>query len=89
MPRKSTRPRLVLVPNERDLLERLRKSHTAPRRAVQRAEVLWLYHTGESIAAIMDAVHLTRKSVAKWVSKALQVGVAAGLQDTRMAVLPS
>ncbi|MGO8815463.1 MAG: IS630 family transposase [Terriglobia bacterium] len=82
MPRKSTRPRLVLVPNERDLLERLRKSHTAPRRAVQRAEVLWLYHTGESIAAIMDAVHLTRKSVAKWVSKALQVGVAAGLQDT-------
>ena len=70
------------MPNERDLLERLRKSHTAPRRAVQRAEVLWLYHTGESIAAIMDAVHLTRKSVAKWVSKALQVGVAAGLQDT-------
>jgi transposase len=82
MPRKSTRPPLVLVPNERDLLERLRKSHTAPRRAVQRAEVLWLYHTGESIAAIMHAVHLTRRSVAKWVGKALQVGVAAGLQDT-------
>ena len=82
MPRRSTRPPLILVPNERDLLERLRKSHTAPRRAVQRAQVLWLYHTGESIAAIMHAVHLTRKSVAKWVSKALKVGVAAGLQDT-------
>jgi len=73
---------LMLVSNERDLLERLRKSHTAPRRTVQRAQVLWLYHTGESLAAIMHAVHLTRKSVAKWVSKALKVGVAAGLQDT-------
>ncbi|MGD0228217.1 MAG: helix-turn-helix domain-containing protein, partial [Terriglobia bacterium] len=82
MPRRSNRPPLLLVPNERDLLERLRKSHTAPRRAVQRAQVLWLYHTGESIAAIMRAVHLTRKSVAKWVGKALKVGVAAGLQDT-------
>ena len=42
MPRRSTRPPLLLVPNERDLLERLRKSHTAPRRGVQRAQVLWL-----------------------------------------------
>ena len=82
MPRRSTRPPLVLLPQEVDLLERLRKSHAAPRRAVQRAQVSWLYHTDESIAAIMSAVHLTRKSVAKWVSKALKVGVAAGLQDT-------
>jgi len=49
---------------------------------VQRAQVLWLYHTDESIPAIMSSVHLTRKSVTKWVSKALKVGVAAGLQDT-------
>jgi transposase len=82
MPRRSTRPPLSLLANELDLLERLRKSHTAPRRDVQRAQVLWLYHSGESIAAIMRAVHLTRKSVAKWISKALKVGVAAGLQDT-------
>jgi transposase len=82
MPRRSTRPPLVLLPNELDLLQRLRKSHTAPRREVQRAQVLWLYQTGESIAAIMRAVQLTRKSVAKWVSRALKVGAAAGLQDT-------
>src|SRR5438477_10490667 len=81
MRRRSTRPPLVLLPHEVDLLERLRKSHAAPRRAVQRAQVLWLYHTDESIAAIMSAVHLTRKSVAKWVSRAWRVGVAAGLQD--------
>lgn len=82
MPRRSSRPPLVLLPNEVDLLERLRKSHTAPRRDVQRAQVLWLYHTGENIATIMRAVQLTRKSVAKWISRALTVGVAAGLQDT-------
>jgi transposase len=81
MSRRSTRSPLVLLPHEVDLLDRLRKSHTAPRRDVQRAQVLWLYHTGESIAAIMRAVQLTRKSVAKWVSRALRVGVAAGLQD--------
>lgn len=82
MPRKSTRPPLVLLPNELVWLERLRKSHTASRRDVQRAQVLWLYHTGQSIAAIMRTVHLTRKSVAKWISRALRVGVTAGLQDT-------
>src|SRR5258708_23915694 len=73
---------VVWLRGEVDLLERLRKSHAAPGRAVRRAQVLWIYHTDESIAAIMSAVQLTRKSVTKWVSKALKVGVAAGLQDT-------
>ena len=81
MPRESSRPPLVLLPNELVWLEGLRKSHTASRRDVQRAQVLWLYHTGQSIAAIMRIVHLTRKSVAKWISRALRVGVTAGLQD--------
>jgi transposase len=82
MSRKSARPRLVLLPNELELLERLRNSHTAPRRDVQRARVLWLYQKGESIATIMRAVQMTRKSVAKWIDKALRLGVAAGLRDT-------
>jgi transposase len=88
MPRRSARSPLVLLPNELLLLERLRNSHTASRRDVQRAQVLWLYHTGQSIAAIMRAVHLTRKSVAKWISRALKVGVTAGLQDTPHGSLP-
>jgi len=33
-----------------------------PRRDVERAQVLWLYLAGESIAAIMRAVQMTRKS---------------------------
>src|SRR5215469_10515339 len=81
MPRKSTRPPLVLLPNGLVWLEQLRNSRTASRRDVPRAQVLWLYHTGQSIATIMHAVHLTRKSVAKWISRVLRVGVTAGLHD--------
>lgn len=81
MARKSTRPKLVLTAEEVKLLEELRQSRTAPWREVQRARVLWLYYCGETIAAIMKGVHMTRKSVAKWISKALNIGVAAALKD--------
>ncbi len=79
---KSKRAKLVLTPEEVERLERLRRSQTAPRREVRRAEILWLYHGGETIAAIARQVSMTRTSVAKWVGKALNVGLAAGLKDT-------
>src|SRR5664279_536286 len=78
---KSRRAKLVLTPEEVDRLERLRRSQTAPRREVQRAEILWGYYAGETIAAIARRVSMTRTSVAKWVGKALKVGLAAGLKD--------
>jgi len=40
------------------------------------------YHSGETIAQIARAVGMTRKSVGKWVSKALAVGSRAALKDT-------
>ena len=79
---KSRRAKLVLTPQEVAQLERLRRSQTAPRREVQRAEILWRYHGGETITAIARQVSMTRTSVAKWVSKALSVGLTAGLKDT-------
>ena len=79
---KSKRAKLVLTSEEVEGLERLRRSQTAPRREVQRAEILWRYHAGETIAAIARQVSMTRTSVAKWVSKALRVGLTAGLKDT-------
>src|SRR5262245_61662997 len=82
MARRSTRPKLVLTPEEVRLLEQLRQSRTAAWREVQRAQVLWLYYTGSHIAAIMKAVKMTRKSVSKWINKALTMGVSAGLKDT-------
>ena len=49
---KSRRAKLVLTPEEVDRLERLRRSQTAPRREVQRAEILWDYHAGDTLTAI-------------------------------------
>jgi len=79
---KSKRAKLVLTPEEVERLERLRGSQTAPRREVQRAEMLGRYYAGETIAAIARQVSMTRTSVAKWIGKALRVGLEAGLQDT-------
>jgi transposase len=79
---KSRRAKLVLTREEEERLDRLRRSQTAPRCEVQRAEILWCYYAGETIAEIARRVSMTRASVAKWVGKALNVGLAAGLKDT-------
>jgi transposase len=78
---KSRRAKLVLTQAEVEQLERLRRSQTASRREVQRAEILGSYLAGETIAAIARKVSMTRTSVAKWVGKALNVGLAAALKD--------
>ena len=82
MARQSTRSKLVLTPDEVAHLTQLRQSRTAAVRDVQRAQVVWLYYTGDPIATIMKAVGMTRKSVSKWVTKALTMGVSTGLKDT-------
>jgi len=73
---------LVLTPEEREQIEQLRESRTAPWREVQRARILWRYHSGDSVAEIARAVKMTRKSVGKWIGKALEMGLAAALKDT-------
>jgi hypothetical protein len=78
---KSQRPQLILTPEELHHLEQLRHSRTAPVREVQRAEILWRYHSGETIAEIMRAVKMTRKSVGKWINRALAMGMEAALKD--------
>ena len=78
---KSKRSRLALTPEEREQLQELRDSQTAPWREVQRARILWRYHSGENIAAIARAVKMTRTSVGKWIAKALAMGVGAALKD--------
>jgi transposase len=70
-----------LTAEERKQIEQLRDSRTAPWREVQRARILWRYHSGESVTEIARAVKMTRKSVDKWVTKALGMGVSAALKD--------
>jgi len=67
---------------EKKHLDQLRQSKTASFRDVQRAQVLWRYHAGETVSQIARALKITRKSVLKWIDKALQIGVIVGMKDT-------
>lgn len=78
---RSKRPQLKLSIEEIEQLEELRDSRTAPWREAQRARIMLRYHSGEPIAQIARTVGMTRKSVGKWVSKALAVGSGAALKD--------
>jgi transposase len=81
VPRRSQRPKLILTVEERDQLDHVRDSKTAPWREVQRAKILWQYHSGETITDISRSVQMTRVSVAKWIGKALEMGAVAALKD--------
>jgi len=78
---KSKRPKLTIQPEELSRLQRLRQTPTAPLREVQRAQILTRYHAGETVAQIARNLHMTRKSVAKWIKRALAVGAEAALKD--------
>ena len=82
MARASKRPRLVLTDEEKNRLDQFRQSKTAAFRDVQRAQILWRYHTGETVSQIARALKMTRKSVLKWIDKALQIGANVGMKDT-------
>lgn len=81
MPGISRRPKLTLTPDE---LRELQQGHskTAAFREVQRARIITCYHAGEAVAQIARKVQMTRKSVAKWITRALAIGPKAALKDT-------
>jgi transposase len=81
MARVSRRPKLILTDEEKQHLDQLRHSKTAAFRDVQRAQVLWHYSAGKTVSQIARALKMTRKSVLKWIDKALQMGAQAGMKD--------
>src|SRR6202795_4438371 len=82
MARVSTRPPLVFTAEEKSRLDQLRQSKTAAFRDVQRAQILWRYHAGETVSQIARALKMTRKSVLKWIDKTLQIGANVGMKDS-------
>lgn len=78
----SKHPELILLDEEQHKLDQLRNSKTAPARSVFRAQIMSRYHAGETVSEIARALKTTRVSVLKWVDRALQMGVEAGLEDT-------
>src|ERR1035438_644026 len=79
---KSKRSKLAISDEDMAVLKELTQSRTAPRREVQRAEILLKYCADESITQISRSLRMTRASVTKWVGKALAVGPQAALKDT-------
>jgi transposase-like protein/transposase len=77
----SKRPRLKLSAEEVEHLSSLRDSRTAPWRETQRARIVLRYYSGENVSQIARAVGMTRKSVDKWIRKALAMGSDAALRD--------
>jgi len=78
---KSRLPKLALSTEQLSELRQLSHSRTAPAREMQRARILCRYHAGETIAGIARAMEMTRKSVRKWIDKALAMGAEAALKD--------
>src|SRR6266849_1306150 len=78
---KSRLPKWALSAEQLSELQQLSQSRTAPLREVQRARILCRYHAGETVTAIARAMKTTRKSVRKWIDKALAMGAEAALKD--------
>src|ERR1700680_2987595 len=78
---KSRLSKLAFSAEQLSELQQLSQSRTASLREVQRARILCRYHAGETVTAIARALEMTRKSVRKWIDKALAVGAEAALKD--------
>lgn len=78
---KTRLPKLALSAEQLSELQQLSQSRTASLREVQRARILCRYHAGETVTGIARTMEITRKSVRKWIDKALAMGAEAALKD--------
>lgn len=79
---KSKLPPLLLSEQENKELEILRNSRAAPVRAVERAQIMLLFHAGNNPSAIQRSLNVSRVTIYNCLHKALEMGVQAGLKDT-------
>ena len=73
---------LVLDDQQRNRLLELSRSRTAPKREIDRAQILLRFADGETISSIHRALRISRPTIYKCVEKALAAGVDKGLKDT-------
>ena len=78
----SRRSKLILTAEELKSLQQISRSTKAEVRESARAAILVRYHAGEPVASIARSVGMTRKSVAKWIGRALAIGALGALKDT-------
>ena len=78
----------MLTADENRWLETMSGSTKEQRRHVVRAAVMLGYANGETISSLAERLRLTRKSVGKWVDRALEVGVYAAIEDAPHGASP-
>jgi len=76
-----TTPPWVLTPEDRAWLDRLAPSRTAPRQAVERAQILVAYAEGASVWALHRTTRCSTRKVRRCVDWALEAGPQAALAD--------
>ena len=81
MPFVSTRAKLSLAREDEGWLRQLSQSRSESVARVQRAQILLRYAQDETVSAIAAALDTNRPKVERCISKALQLGVRAALQD--------
>jgi len=81
MPRTSQRAALRLTTKQREQLNTIAQSRTAPLREVERAKILLKYADGISISKIQAELSISRPTIYKCIDKALTMGSETGLKD--------
>ena len=81
MPRKCKRAELMLTTKQREQLNNISQSRTAPLREVERAKILLKYVDGVSISKIQAELNISRPTIYKCIDKALTMGSETGLKD--------
>ncbi len=81
MPFLTRRARLKLIEEEIRWLKQLSQSRSEPAGRVQRAQMLLHHHHGDSVSAIAAHLRTNRPKVERALTKALEFGVRAALED--------
>lgn len=81
MPFRSRRAKLELTEQERSWLQRMGQARSESVARVERAQILLRYQDGQTVSSIARALHTNRPKVERCLSKALQLGARAALQD--------
>ena len=81
MPFTSKRPKLEMVEEEVRMLEQLAQSRSEAVGRVERAKILLRYNQGATVSSIASELRTNRPRVERCLSKALELGVRAALED--------
>jgi len=81
MARTSKRPKIELTEDQKQELEKISRSRTAPAREVERAAIILRYSEGESIVSIQKSLGVSRPTIYKCIDKAIAAGPERGLKD--------